>query len=131
MERIAPKGKIQGNEPPELTCVREIAEESWLDINQLHIKWKAGNVLLSGMNFGQWVNKKNIEYYIVEYAGSPDDIRIQVGEWFTGMYKRATIEQIIWLVHHGELRIIFRESHDSVMKLIAKQKAMDTLASQI
>ena len=77
VERIAPKGKVQANENPELTCVRETSEETGMDINQLVIKTKlTGAVELKNMNFGKGTTDKNISYYLVHYIGDQNAVSI-------------------------------------------------------
>jgi 8-oxo-dGTP pyrophosphatase MutT (NUDIX family) len=38
IEWVAPKGKIQGDEPIEKTALREVSEETAIPINQLRLK---------------------------------------------------------------------------------------------
>ncbi|MEI8009261.1 MAG: NUDIX domain-containing protein [bacterium] len=38
IERVAPKGKIQGNEDIQKTALREVSEETGIPINQMRIK---------------------------------------------------------------------------------------------
>jgi 8-oxo-dGTP pyrophosphatase MutT (NUDIX family) len=40
VERVAPKGKIQGNEDMQNTALREVSEETGIPINQMRIKQK-------------------------------------------------------------------------------------------
>lgn len=40
IERVAPKGKIQGNENIEKAALREVSEETGIPINQMKLKQK-------------------------------------------------------------------------------------------
>lgn len=128
IEWVAPKWKIEANEKPEFTCVREISEETGMDINALHIKTKLQSwIELKNMNFGWWVIDKTISYYLVEYWGSMDWISISDVEWLTGMYKWAALMDIMNLVPYRDLRAIFREAYDYLDKQSQKKKMIDSI----
>jgi 8-oxo-dGTP pyrophosphatase MutT (NUDIX family) len=40
IERVAPKGKIQGNEDIQKTALREVSEETGIPINQMKLRDK-------------------------------------------------------------------------------------------
>lgn len=128
IERVAPKGKIELNEKPEFTCVREVAEETGMDINLLNIKTKlSGWVELKNMNFGKWSTDKTINYFLVEYKWHAESIKIIDKEGLTGMYKRADLSDIMNLVPYKDLRAIFREAFDYLSKQNERQKVLDTI----
>lgn len=116
IEWVAPKGKSEWSEKPEETCVREIKEETWLQITNLHVYHKLGEVQIKNINFGQWFHEKEVTYYLVHHKGMPDDVIVQPVEWFIGVYKRATIQEITWLVTYPSMREIFRKAHEYVIK---------------
>lgn len=128
IERVAPKGKIESNEKPEYTCVREISEETGMNINELRIVTKLhGAVELKNMNFGKGTTDKSISYYLVEYLWSAHDLTIISQEWLTGMYKRSTMIDIINLVPYRDLRAVFREAFDYLQKQTEKQKMINSI----
>lgn len=127
IERVAPKGKMIENESKELTCVREISEETSMDINKLNIKKSLWEIELKNMVFDNDREGKVISYFLVWYDGDWDDPYIKLEEWFTGNYKRADIHTILNLVPYTDLRNIFRNAYEQVQKEINVQKAMSIL----
>ncbi len=128
IEWIAPKGKMQASEDAELTCVREISEETGMDINQLQIKTKLSwGVELKNMNFGKGTTDKMINYFLVYYQGEPDAITIPNEEWLTGMYKWCNLGDIINLVPYKDLRAVFREAYDYLSKQTERQRAFEKI----
>lgn len=128
IEWVAPKGKIEANEKPELTCVREISEETWMNINDLKIKVKLRAwIELKNMNFGSWTIDKSISYFLVEYVWDLRNVVISDVEWLTGMYKRSTIVDVMNLVPYKDLRAIFREAYEYLDKQAQKKKMIDSI----
>lgn len=128
IERVAPKGKIESNEKPEYTCVREISEETGIDINTLRIVTKLHwGVELKNMNFGKGMTDKSISYYLVEHTWSMYDLHISSQEWLTGMYKRATMIDIINLIPYRDLRAVFREWYEYLYKQMEKKRMIDSI----
>ncbi len=127
IERVAPKGKMIENESKELTCVREISEETSMDINKLHIKKLLGDTELKNMVFDNDREGKVISYFLVYYEWDRDDPYIRLEEWFTGNYKRADIHTVLNLVPYTDLRNIFRAAYEQVQKDINVQKAMSII----
>lgn len=127
IERIAPKWKMQDNESPELSCAREVSEETWLAIANLRIKQKLWVVELKHQSAHHWLFEKSITYYLVEHVWMPWDVKVEDAEWFIGVYKRATIWDIMWLVYYNNLREIFRVAHESLAKTKAKQDLINSI----
>jgi len=46
IERVAPKGKIQGSEDIQKTALREVSEETGIPMNQMRIKQQLGTTQL-------------------------------------------------------------------------------------
>lgn len=127
IEWVAPKGKMIENESKELTCVREISEETGMDINKLNVKKAIGEIELKNMVFDNDREGKVISYYLVLYLWDINDPTIKLEEWFTGNYKRADIHTVLNLVPYKDLRNIFRNAYENVQKEINVQKAMSTI----
>lgn len=118
IERVAPKGKVEWEEKPEQTCVREIQEETWLNPELLTVGPKLWEVQIKNINFGQWFNEKEVTYYLVHYHGKPEAVDIQLVEWFIGVYKRATIQEIMLLILYPTMRDIFYLWHAKIAKTL-------------
>jgi len=112
IERVAPKGKVEWDETPEITCVREIHEETSLDIKKLQVKQQLGTIQIKNINYGQGYNEKEVNYYLVHYTGAPEEVNIQPVEWFVGVYKRALITEISNLILYPTMREIFHKAHN-------------------
>lgn len=115
VERIAPKGKIHPSERPEQAALREITEETGVAIQDIQIKQLIDTVSLqlytdTGV---LWIDK-DITYYLVRYTGDPDAVKIAQTEWFLGMYKRATIQEVLGLVIYKDLREVFRKAYHMI-----------------
>ena len=118
VERIAPKWKIMQLEKPEQAAVREIYEEAGLAQDKLIIKDKLDTISLQLYNnqWKLWIDK-DITYYLVQYTWNQDDVSIADSEWFLGMYKRATIQEVLWLVPYTNLRELYRSAYHMLPKL--------------
>lgn len=128
IERVAPKWKMEANEKQEFTCVREISEETGMDINALVIKTKlSGGVELKNMNFGKGTTDKSISYFLVEYKGSYKDVVIPDVEGLTWMYKWSTMNDIMNLVPYRDLRAVFREAYEYIDKQNHKKRTLDSI----
>jgi 8-oxo-dGTP pyrophosphatase MutT (NUDIX family) len=114
IERVAPKGKVEVGETPEQTCVREIYEEAWIHQEHLIVQHKLWELQIKNINFGQWFHEKEVTYYLVHHQGQPHDVNIQPVEWFIGVYKRATIQELTWLILYPSMREIFRKWHEII-----------------
>lgn len=114
IERVAPKGKIEANESEEQTCIREIGEEAGIQSMYLTIGKKLWEVQIKNINFWQWFNEKEVTYYLVKYSGKPENVKIQLVEGFLGIHKRATIQEITWLILYPSMRDIFYLWHQYI-----------------
>lgn len=127
IERVAPKGKMIENESKELTCVREISEETSMDINKLNIKKMLGDIELKNMVFDNDREGKVISYFLVLYNWEWEDPNIKLEEGFTGNYKWADIHTVLNLVPYTDLRNIFRMAYEQIQKDLNVQKAMSII----
>lgn len=118
VERIAPKGKIMQLEKPEQAALREINEEAWLAQNKMIIKEKLDTLSLQLFNsqWKLWIDK-DITYYLVHYTWDLDAVTIADSEWFLGMYKWATIQEVLGLVPYTNLRELYRTAYHIIPKL--------------
>ena len=128
IERIAPKGKIKNGELPEQAALREIEEEAWLKREYLQVKQVLDTLSLQLYNnYGKlWVDK-DITYFLVHYSWDPDAVKVIHGEWFTGVYKRATLEELIILIEYRDLRELFVQAYQSLWKISVKDEFIKSL----
>ncbi len=121
VERVAPKGKIQNGEKPEQAATREICEETSLARENLIVKQVLDTLSLQLYNDkGRLGVDKDITYFLVQYTWDPKAVKIIEGEWFLGMYKRATLQEVLGLVHYKDLRELFRIAHGMIGKLTVR-----------
>lgn len=123
VERIAPKGKIQVNERPQEAAVREISEETGLHQEKLQVKDKLETLSLQLYNDqGELGIDKDITYFLVQYTGNENDVKISDSEGFLGVYKRATIQEVITLVVYRDLRELFRKAYGAIGKISVRDQ---------
>lgn len=60
---------------------------------------------------------KDVTYYLVEYTGDPDMVKIIHGEGYLGFYKWATIREVLELLYYQDMRELIRQAD----KIIGKQ----------
>ena len=128
VERVAPKGKIQNGELPEQAAVREIGEEVGLSKDDLQVKEVLDTLSLQLYNDqGKlWVDK-DITYFLVHYKGDPDAVNVTDSEWFLGVYKWATIKEILSLVHYRDLRELYRQAYGLLGKISVRDDFISNL----
>lgn len=128
IERIAPKGKIQNGELPEQAALREIEEEVGLRKEYLQVKQVLDTLSLQLYNnqWKLWVDK-DITYFLMHYSGDPSDVKVIDGEWFTGVYKWARLEELLILIEYRDLRELFRQAYQSLWKISVKDAFIQNL----
>lgn len=109
IEWVSPKGKIKGNESLEITAVREVSEESWIPINQLKIKQKLGTTQIRNID-NKWPIDKDVTYFLMEFIGNPSVVSIDQVEWYVGIYKWATLQEVLGLIYYQDIRELIRKS---------------------
>ena len=131
MERVAPKGKIQGNEKIENTVLREVSEEAGIPINQMILKQKIWITQLRNTENIKWHMNKDVTYFLVEYQGAPEDVQIDQVEWYIWVYKRANIQEVLWLIYYKNIREIFRQAHLYIIEKWKKKEIMKDFMSKL
>lgn len=111
IEWVAPKGKIQWWEPVEQAAMREVSEETGIPLNKIKLKQQLGITSLRSAETHKGQLNKDVTYFLMEYTGDPDMVRIQSGEGYIGVYKWASISDILGLVHYSDVRELFRKSY--------------------
>lgn len=123
VERISLKGKIKKWEKPEQAAIREISEEAWIKESELVVKKKLDTLSLQLYNdYGKLGIDKDITYYLVQYTGDPNWLKIIESEWFIGKYKWADIKTVLSLVTYKDLRELYRTAFWQIGKLSVRDK---------
>lgn len=66
---------------------------------------------------------KDTTYFLIHYTGDPAMVSVIDGEGYIGVYKWATIEEVLQLIYYQDMRELIRSAH----QLVAKQKKKDTI----
>lgn len=122
IERVAPKGKIQGSEEITKAALREVSEETGIPINQMKIKQLLGTTQLRNTEHQKGQMDKDVTYYLMEYTGDPDVVKIEQVEGYIGIHKRCTLNEVVSLIYYQDIRELIRKSY-SIIK--DGQKNMD------
>ncbi len=117
IEWVAPKGKLQAWESSEVAALREISEETWIPINMMTLRQEIGKTHLRSTDSDSGGMNKDVTYYLVEYTGDPDMVKIIHGEGYLGFYKWATIREVLELLYYQDMRELIRQAD----KIIGKQ----------
>lgn len=120
IERVCPKWKVQEWETYEEAALREVSEETWLILNQLHIITKLGVTKIRTDDPSIGNLNKDTTLYLMSYEWDIDKVRLIDGEWYIGVYKRCTLQEVMSLIYYPDLRELIRQSY-SVIKADVKQ----------
>lgn len=131
IERVAPKGKIQGNEDIQKAALREVSEETGIPLNQMKLTQKIWTTQLRNTERIKGQMDKDVTYFLIQYVGDPNVVRIDSVEWYVGTYKWATLVDVLWLIYYQDIRELIRKAHNMIQegKKISdiKQNFMDKL----
>ena len=116
IERVAPKGKQEPGEKGEQTALREVGEETGIDTSLVKVLGIVGNTKLEQIRFENQMIDKIISFYLMEYRGDPNALRVADDEGYVGMYKRATYQDVLNLVSYPNMRALFQKAYDMVTK---------------
>lgn len=111
IERVAPKGKIQGNEEIQKTALREVSEETGIPINQMRLKQQLGTTQLRNTDNTKGQMNKDVTYFLMEYIGNPNFVKIERAEGYIGIHKRCTLSEVLALIYYQDIREIIRKSY--------------------
>lgn len=119
---MAPKGKIQGNEDIQKAALREVSEETGIPINQMRIKQQIGTTQLRNTENQKGQMDKDVTYFLVQYFGDPDFVKIERAEGYIGIHKRCTLNEVLALIYYQDIRELIRKSYAMIKD---GQKNMD------
>lgn len=111
IERVAPKGKIQAGETPEQAAVREVGEECGISASELTLEHKIGKTSLRSSETKKGHLDKDVTYFLMRFSGDPDSLKITDGEGYVGIYKWASIQEVLGLLYYGDIRELIRKAH--------------------
>jgi len=111
IERVAPKGKIQGSEEISKAALREVSEETGIPINQIKIKQQLGTTQLRNTEHQKGQMDKDVTYFLMQYGGNPDFIKIERAEGYIGIHKRCTLNEVLALIYYQDIRELIRKSY--------------------
>ncbi len=120
IEWVAPKGKIQGDEPIEKTALREVSEETAIPINQLKLKQNLGVTQIRNLE-NKWPLDKDVTYFLMEFIWDPSVVSIDQIEWYVGIHKWATLQEVLGLIYYQDIRELIRKSY-----ILIKQQQKNT-----
>ena len=111
IERVAPKGKVQQWESLQTAALREVSEETGIPINQLKLKQQLGTTQLRNVENIKWQMDKDVTYFLMQFGGDPSILNITEKEGYIGVYKRATLSNVLGLIYYNDIRELIRKSY--------------------
>lgn len=120
IEWVAPKGKIQWDEPIEKTALREVSEETAIPINQLKLKQNLWVTQIRNLE-NKGPLDKDVTYFLMEFIWDPSVVSIDQIEWYVGVHKWATLQEVLGLIYYQDIRELIRKSY-----LLIKQNQKNT-----
>jgi len=115
IEWIAPKWKIKPGESPIDTAIREVSEETGINPKYLKPEWFVGDLEIHLESEDKWKFDKKITYYLLKYTWDPNQIYIPPKEGYLGIYKWASIDEVLNLVSYQKLREIFFNAYQKIL----------------
>ena len=111
IERVAPKGKIQGNEDIQKAALREVSEETGIPINQMRIKQQIGTTQLRNIDNQKGQMNKDVTYFLIQHFGDKNTVNIENAEGYIGIHKRCTLNEVLALIYYQDIRELIRKSY--------------------
>jgi 8-oxo-dGTP pyrophosphatase MutT (NUDIX family) len=111
IERVAPKGKIQGSEDIQKAALREVSEETGIPINQIKVRQQLGTTQLRNTENQRGQMDKDVTYFLMEFAGNPEFVKIEHIEGYVGIHKRCTLNEVLALIYYQDIRELIRKSY--------------------
>lgn len=114
IERVAPKGKIQSGESIEKAAMREVSEETGIPINQIRVRQALGTTQLRNTEHIKGQMDKDVTYFLMQFSGDPDIVNIHEVEGYIGVYKWATLNEVLGLIYYNDVRELIRKSYITI-----------------
>lgn len=110
IEWVSPKGKIQSWEASETAAIREVGEETGIPVNQLRLKQMLWTTQIRNID-NKWPIDKDVTYFLMQFVGDPRVVSIDQVEWYVGIYKWATLQEVLGLIYYQDIRELIRKSY--------------------
>jgi 8-oxo-dGTP pyrophosphatase MutT (NUDIX family) len=127
IERVAPKWKIQKDETPQQAALREVWEEVWIPSHVLVLQTRIWATSLRSSVDVKWWMDKDVTYFLMHYTWDPSDVNVQPVEWYLGIFKWATLEEVLWLIYYKNMREIFTQWHAAIGQQKVKSDFLNTI----
>lgn len=111
IERNCPKGKIQIGEKIEEAALREVSEECGIPQSMLQLRQKIGMTSLRSSETKKGHLNKDVTYFLMKYTGDISAIKITDSEGYIGVYKWASIQEVLGLLYYGDIRELIRKAY--------------------
>jgi DNA polymerase III gamma/tau subunit len=59
---------------------------------------------------------KDVTYFLIQYFGDPNVVNIDTVEWYIGIYKRATLADVLGLIYYQDIRELIRKAHSVIQE---------------
>jgi hypothetical protein len=93
----------------------------------LVIESKIGATSLRSSAEIKWWMDKDVTYFLMHYHWDPSNVRIQPVEWYLGIFKRATLEEVLGLIYYKNMREMFSQAHFAIEQQKVKKQFLDTI----
>jgi hypothetical protein len=85
-----------------------------LKINQIRIKQQLGTTQLRNTENQRGQMDKDVTYFLMEFAGNPDFVKIERAEGYIGIHKRCTLNEVLSLIYYQDIRELIRKSYSLI-----------------
>ena len=111
IEWVCPKWKIHPGEASEDAALREVSEETGLLLNHISLITKLGITKIRTDDPSIGSLNKDTTFFLMEYTWDPKKIHLIDGEWYVGIHKRCTLQEVLALVYYPDMRELIRSSY--------------------
>lgn len=111
IEWVCPKGKIHEGENPEDAALREVSEETGLLLNHISIIEKIGVTKIRTDDPAIGTLNKDTTFFLMEYKWDPAKIHLIDGEWYIGIHKWCTLQEVLALIYYADMRELIRKTY--------------------
>jgi 8-oxo-dGTP pyrophosphatase MutT (NUDIX family) len=98
------------------TALREVSEETGIPINQMRIKQKIWTTQLRNTDHIKWHMDKDVTYFLIQYFGDIDAVKIENVEWYVWISKWASLVDVLGLIYYQDIRELIRKAHSMIQE---------------
>ena len=88
-----------------------MSEETGIPINQMRLKQQLGTTQLRNTENQKGQMDKDVTYFLVQYSGDPEFVKIEHAEGYIGIHKRCTLNEVLGLIYYQDIRELIRKSY--------------------